>query len=118
MPYREGVYCFLLGHKYQGRRIYQAVRYLGDEKMRMPSEVDLGGAKVAYTLIDIREIDAEALLASGRPADLPSAMLARGGVGKLQEILRRVADMQAAESERAIARSTGVEIQSPSQVGK
>ena len=84
----------------------------------MPSEVDLGGAKVAYTLIDIREIDAEALLASGRPADLPSAMLARGGVGKLQEILRRVADMQAAESERAIARSTGVEIQSPSQVGK
>ncbi len=102
MPYREGVYCFLLGHKYRRRRIHQAVVYLGEEKMRMPSELDLGQAKVAYTLIDIRDIDASTLLASGRPADLPLAMLARGGSEQLQEILRRVAAMQGAEGEKVI----------------
>ena len=88
MPYREGIYCLLLGQKYR-RRVRQAVIYLGEAKMRMPSELDLGQTKVAYTLIDIREIDAEKLMAGGHPADLPLAMLARGGANRLTEILKR-----------------------------
>ena len=102
MPYREGVYGFLLGQKYKRRRINQAVLYLGEERLRMPSELDLGQAKVAYTLIDIREIDAARLLASGRPADLALAILARGGRERLQEILRRVADLREGEREKVM----------------
>ena len=102
MPYREGVYCFLLGHKYPGKPIHQTVLYLGPEKMRMPSELDLGQAKVAYTLIDIRDIDAATLLASGRPADLPLAMLARGGALRIQEIFKKVASLTEGEREKVI----------------
>jgi hypothetical protein len=102
MPYREGIYCLLLGKKYR-RRIRQAVIYLGEAKMRMQNELDLGQTKVAYTLIDIRDIDASTLIASGRPADLPLAMLARGGQQQLAEILRRAASLKGGERDKVIA---------------
>jgi len=41
MPYREGIYCLLLGQKYR-RRVRQVVLYLGQAKMRMENQVDLG----------------------------------------------------------------------------
>ena len=69
MPYREGIYCLLLGQKYR-RRVRQVVLYLGQAKMRMDDHVDLGETKAAYTLMDIREMDAQKLMASGRPGDL------------------------------------------------
>jgi hypothetical protein len=34
MPYREGIFCLLLGRKYR-RRVRQVVIYLGEAKMRM-----------------------------------------------------------------------------------
>jgi hypothetical protein len=102
MPYREGIYCLLLGKKYR-RRIRQAVIYLGEAKMRMQDKLDLGQTKVAYTLIDIRDINAATLMASGRPADLPLAMLARGGPEQLAEILKRAASLKDSERDKVIA---------------
>jgi len=68
MPYREGIYCLLLGQKYR-RRVRQVVLYLGQAKMRMENQVDLGETRAAYTLMDIRQLDSEQLLASGKPGD-------------------------------------------------
>ena len=102
MPYREGIYCFLLG-KTCRRRIRQTVIYLGKAKMRMQNNLDLGDTKIAYTLIDIRDIDAATLLAGVRPADLALAMLARGGPQQPPEILRRAAALKGRERDKVIA---------------
>jgi hypothetical protein len=102
MPYREGIYGLLLGQKYK-RRVRQTVIYLGQPKMRMPNQLDLGQTKVAYTLIDIRDIDARMLIESGRPADLPIAMPARGGPERLTEILKRAANLSGSERQRVLA---------------
>jgi hypothetical protein len=103
MPYRAGVYCLLLAQKYR-RPIRQAVIYLGRPKMRMQNFLDLGQTKVAYTLIDIRELDALALMASGNPADLALATLARGGPEQAVEIWKRAARLKGRERQRALSR--------------
>jgi hypothetical protein len=102
MPYREGIYCLLLGQKYR-RRVRQVVLYLGQAKMRMEDHVDLGETKSAYTLMDIREIDARTLLASGRPGDLALSMLAGGGPERVVEIAKRVSELNAAERQRVVS---------------
>ena len=102
MPYREGIYGLLLGQKYK-RRVRQTVIYLGQPQMRMPNQLDLGQTKVAYTLIDIRDIDARLLIESGQSADLPVAMLAGGGPEPLAEILKRAANLRGGERQRVLA---------------
>ncbi|HZO57731.1 MAG TPA: hypothetical protein VFB63_33775 [Bryobacteraceae bacterium] len=101
MPYREGIYCLLLGQKYR-RRVRQVVLYLGQAKMRMENQVDLGETRAAYTLMDIRQLDSEQLLASGKPGDLALAMLADGGPERISEILRRVGALGAADRRRVL----------------
>ncbi len=103
MAYREGVYCFLLGQKYQRRKIRQVVLYVGRARMRMASGVNLGETAGAYTLADIRELDVEAMLASSCPADYALAVLARDADAKLQEIVGRIVRLRGAERERALA---------------
>ncbi len=101
MPYREGIYGLVIGRKFQ-RRVRQAVIYFGDEPMRMADHIDLGGIQVAFRLIDIREIDADRLLASGRPGDLALALLAKGGTDRLREILVHAARLPGPERERVL----------------
>jgi hypothetical protein len=101
MPYREGMYCLMIGHKYNCK-VRQVVLYVGQAKMKMQDRWDLGDSKVAYRLIDIREFDAEELLRSERPGDLALAMLARGGTEKLKEITRRAADLSGPARIRAL----------------
>jgi hypothetical protein len=102
MPYREGIYCLLLGQKYR-RRVRQVVLYVGRAKMRMEDHVDLGETKSAYTLIDIREMDARKLMASGQPGDLALAMLAGGGPEQLLEIAKRAGALSGAERQRVLS---------------
>jgi hypothetical protein len=102
MPYRQGIYCFLLGQKYR-RRVRQVVLYLGGAKMRMQDHVDLGETKSAYTLIDIREMDAGMLLASGRSGDLALAMLAGGGPERVLEIAKRACRLKGGERQRVLS---------------
>ncbi len=93
-PYRMGSYCMLLGQKYR-RRVRQVVLYLGSAKMLMKDRVDLGETYAAYTLVDIRDVDARELMASGNHGDLALALLARGGSGLVVEIAKRPACCQA-----------------------
>ncbi len=102
MPYREGIYCLLLGQKYH-RRVRQVVLYLGQAKMRMDDHVDLGETKAAYTLMDIREMDAQKLMASGRPGDLALAMLAGGGPDLVLEIAKRASGLSGAARQRVLS---------------
>lgn len=105
MPYREGIYCLLLGQKYR-RRVRQVVLYLGQAKMTMDDHVDLGETKCAYTLIDIRELDARELMASGRAGDLALAMLANDGPENMLEIAKRVRGLKGAERQRVLSQLT------------
>jgi hypothetical protein len=101
IAYREGMYCLMIAQKYW-RRVRQVVLYVGQPKMRMEDRLDLGDTKVAYRLLDIREIDAGELLRSGRPGDLVLAMLAKGGTERLTEIARRIVLLSGAERSRAL----------------
>ena len=101
MVYREGIYCLLIAQTYQ-RPVRQVVLYVGNAKMRMKSELDAGGTKVAFRLIDIREIDAESLMRSGCAGDLALAMLAKGGAERLGEIARRAAQLGDKERVRVL----------------
>ena len=76
------------------RPVKQTVLYVGGPTMRMQSDLDAGCAKVSFRLIDIREIDADTLLGSGCAGDLALAMLAKGGTGRLAEIVRRAAELK------------------------
>ena len=102
MPYRVGIYCLLLGQKYR-RRVRQVVLYVGQAKMRMDDHVDLGETKAAYTLMDIRDMDARQLIASGRPGDLALAMLAGGGPEQVFEIAKRASELKGAERQRVVS---------------
>ena len=102
IAYRAGIYCVLLGHRYR-RRVRQVVLYIGLAKMRMPAGIDLGETRIAYRLIDIRTLESETLLASGRPGDLVLAMLANGGPDRVVEIIRRANRLNVLERERVLA---------------
>ena len=80
----------------------QVVLYVGQAKMRMEDHVDLGETKAAYTLMDIREMDARKLMASGRPGDLALAMLAGGGPEQVFEIAKRAGGLRGSERQRVL----------------
>ncbi len=103
MPYRAGIYCLLLAQKYR-RRVRQAVIYLGQPTLKMENFLDLGQTKVSYSLIDIRELDALKLMASGNPGDLALAMLASGGPEQVVEIWKRAARLKGSARQRALSR--------------
>ena len=102
MPYRVGIYCLLLGQKYR-RRVRQVVLYVGQAKMRMEDHVDLGETKSAYRLMDIRDMDARKLMASGRPGDLALAMLAGGGPANMLEIAKQANGLKGADRQRVLS---------------
>ncbi len=105
MVYREGFYGISIANKFHGRgirRIDQVVIYCGSRPMRMKSAIDLGGIQISYRLIDIREFDADKLIASDRPGDYTLAMLAGGGVEKLREIVKRVMQLPPPQRQRVL----------------
>ena len=71
--------------------------FLGQAKMRMEDQVDLVETKCAYTLIDIRELDAGQLMASGRAGDGPEHVI---------EIAKRMGGFQDAERQRVLFQLT------------
>lgn len=76
---------------------------MGQAKMRMESHVDLGETKSAFRLMDIRELDARQLMASGRPGDLVLALLADGGPEQMMAITTRVGALKFPERERVLS---------------
>ena len=67
----------------------------------MKDPLDAGSATVQYVIIDIRDIDAEALLAGG-PGDWALALLAKGGPGKMRKILRLAMTLPTAPRDRVL----------------
>ena len=65
--------------------------------------MDLGETTGSYTLMDIRELDARKLMASGRPGDLALTMLADGGPEQVQEIVKRAGTLKGAERQRIVS---------------
>lgn len=102
IAYREGIYCFLLGQKYR-RRVRQVVLYIGQPKLHMKNHVDLGETRCSFTLMDIRETDAQQWIGTGRAGDLSLAMLARGGSQQLLEIAKRASELKGRERQRVVA---------------
>lgn len=69
----------------------------------MPDGVDLGETKIADKLIDIRTLESEVLIASGRPGDLALAMLSNGGPDRVKEIIRCANELRGSERQRVLA---------------
>jgi predicted transposase YdaD len=107
MPHRMGIYGLLIAMQYRCP-IRQVVIYLGDGKMRMSNRLEVGGIKVEYRLMDIREMDARELLRSSRPGDYVLAMLARGGSKILREIVKRASLLERPERDRVLAQLAGL----------
>jgi predicted transposase YdaD len=102
MPYRMAIYHVLLADRYR-RPLRHVVLYVGQAKMRMTGRLDTGLMQFTYNLKDIREIQAETLLETGKPADYALAILAGGGPERLSEIVERIADLEGPRRDRALA---------------
>lgn len=102
MPYRAGIYALMAAQKYRCP-VQQVVLYLGKEKLSMADSLDAGSVLVQYRLMDVREFPADAFLRSGRPGDFALAMLARGGISRLREIVERANRLQGARRQRVLA---------------
>ena len=101
MAFRMGRYCLLIGQRYR-RPVQQVVLYVGEARMNMQDYLDLGGTKVSYRLMDIREFRAEKLLEGGSAGDLALAMLAAGGKEKLDDIALRACNLGGLERNRVL----------------
>jgi len=103
MVYRMGLYSILLGQTIPWKRVRGVVLYVGEAKMSMRREFKLGLTHLGYELIDIREIDADALIASESPGDNVLALLAGGGSQKIKEIVERLGRLKDPERSHALA---------------
>ena len=101
MAHRMGIYGLLASMRY-GRRIRQAVIYVGEGKMRMSNRLEVGGITVEYRLMDIREVDAREMLRSGGPGDYVLALLAGGGGEILREIVGRANQLKGPDRDRVL----------------
>ena len=101
MEYRIGIYNLIGAQKYR-RKIWPTVLYMGMAPMRMKDSLDAGGTTVRYKLVDIRAIDAEMLLKSGNPGDWALAILAKGGLERLREILAKAMGLAAGRRDRML----------------
>jgi len=100
MGYRVGIYTLTGSQKYK-RKVRAAVLFTGSERMRMKASLDAGSVKVAYELIDIRDIRAETLL-SGGPGDWALALLAKGGPERMHEILMKAMSLKSPRRDRLL----------------
>lgn len=102
MAHREGIYGLMVSYQYERGHVEQAVIYLGASRLKMPAAICIGEISVRYRLIDIREYDAEELLASGNPGDYALALLARNGVDKIRGIVGKANRLRGARRQRVL----------------
>lgn len=100
--YRMVTYYALIKQTYK-RPVRQVVLYVGEDRMNMPDQLEEDGNRLVYGLIDIREFDAEALMATGNHADLALAVLAGRGNMCLSKILNKAASLRGSARDRVLA---------------
>jgi len=76
MPLRMAEYGLAI-MRMHGRYPQQVVLYVGNDAMRMPSGFRMEGLDCQYRLVDLRDFDGSALLASDAISDNIMALLAR-----------------------------------------
>ena len=91
-PQRMGEYLFAIERRY-GQFPRQIVLYVGARPMRMKNTIEIPRLSYSFAVIDIRDLNGEALLASKNLSDNVVALLTRvgGQPDSLKEILRRIA---------------------------
>ena len=84
----------------------QFALYVGGPPMRMPSALTSPNLQCNFTLIDIRDLDAELLLRSPLPADTVLAILARhsNSLDTIRQILMRIAKLERAAGAAAFSK--------------
>lgn len=87
MPFRMVEYLGAVG-RVHNRLPRQIVLYVGEPKLSMKDEIRGPDSFVRYHLIDIRELDGEALLASGNLSDNVIALLTR--IGTRPDTVQRI----------------------------
>jgi len=103
-PLRMGEYSFGVALRH-GRLPRQVALYVGAEPLRMTSEIAGPGWVFRYNLVDIRDLDGEALLASDNPGDNVIAILTQLGnePDAVRRVLKRIAAGPPEEREEALA---------------
>jgi len=102
LPVRMAEYALYIWRNYK-RFPKMYVLYIGSRRLRMPSELETAYLTCHYSIVDIRQWDAETLLQSKHPADAVLAILGRNAdrLETVRRILKRVAKMKG--SSRKIA---------------
>jgi len=102
--FRMGEYLFGSGRR-DGRLPRQIVLYVGEAPLRMKSAIKGPDLFYRFHIVDIRDLDGEALLASRNLGDNVIAILTAIGSqpGTVRRILERIANGPAAERDEALA---------------
>jgi hypothetical protein len=103
MAVRMAEYCLRVYRKF-GRFPRQVVLYVGEDRLRMESELTGPDISFRFRILDIRDLDGERLPASDRVGDNVIAVLARLRDQReaVQQIIERIARLEAAEREAAL----------------
>ena len=101
---RMGEYSFAVALRY-GKLPRQVGLYVGSEPLNMESRISWTGGEFRFDLIDIRNLDGEALLASENPGDNVVSILTRMGSEPeaVRRVLKRIADGSPDDSPEALA---------------
>jgi len=104
MALRMAEYAWAIYRRFR-RFPEQIVLYVGEAPLRMRHALGGGSVSIRYRLMDIREFDAEPLLASGRLEDNVIAVLMRLGDERqaVRRILRSIAESEPASREAALS---------------
>jgi hypothetical protein len=104
MPFRMMEYCIGVQRLF-GKFPRQVLLYVGEEPMRMRSELRGPGLSYQYGLIDIRTLNGDRLLDSEHLGDNVIAILAqlRADKAAVHRIVERIAGLAATERETALA---------------
>jgi predicted transposase YdaD len=105
LPMRMAEYSLFIWQKYK-RFPKMYVLYVGSRRLRMPAELDTPYLSCRYTVIDIRQWNAETLLQSDHPADAVLSILGRyaNRLETVRRILRRIAKMKGTARKTAFSK--------------
>ena len=95
MPYRMAEYALTIRRRF-GKYPAQVVLYVGNKPLRMKAGFRTVGMVFRYRLVDVRDLDGAALLASASIGDNILAMLARldDSVEGIRRVVRRIDKLQ------------------------
>jgi predicted transposase YdaD len=102
--FRMGTYLFATAERY-GKLPRQVVLYVGAEPLRMKTSIDVPDLRYRFHIVDVRDLDGDALLRSPHVGDNVIAVLtAIGGEPKnLRRILKRIAACRPADRAGALS---------------